>query len=264
MKGHGTGNDFVLIPDLDDRLALPASLVAAICDRRSGLGADGILRVVRMDGGFFMDYRNADGSPAEMCGNGIRVFARYLVAAGHLPPGPAVIGTRAGAKHLVVPADGDITVDMGPAQALGDGPVGVQIGGRELTGTAVSMGNPHLVVQVDEPLAGIDFTRPPHVAGDRFPDGVNVEVVTRTADDSLAMRVFERGVGETDSCGTGACAAAFAVASAQQAGLPGTWHVEVPGGRLTVELTAGSTLLTGPAVLGVAGELDPSWLAAAR
>jgi len=274
-KGHGTGNDFLILPDPDDVLSLPAEFVARLCDRRFGLGADGILRAVRTGpagrGGWFMDYRNADGSVAEMCGNGIRVFARYLLSQG-LAEGPAlVVQTRAGARQVRANGDGTITVDMGPARVLGHSTA--VVGGAACRGLEVSVGNPHLACLVDGPVADFDLSEPPVIEPARFPDGANVEVVRIVGPGHLEMRVYERGSGATLSCGTGAVAAAAAAATGQQAaagtgqvpaGLAapaGTWLVDVPGGRLSVTLEETTSLLAGPAVIVAEGELAADWLA---
>lgn len=269
VKGHGTGNDFVLLADPRGELRLRAELVRALCDRRTGIGADGLLRVVRTtaapevaalaaDAAWFMDYRNADGSPAEMCGNGIRVYARYLVDCGQLPPGRHAFATRGGIKEVTVPAVGDVSVDMGPVETAGA--ASARVGGRPLSGHVVSLGNPHLACLVEEPLDVFDLTRPPEVDPADFPAGVNVELIRAEGPGRLRMRVHERGVGETRSCGTGACAAAAAVARASGVD-SAEWTVEVPGGRLVVALAAGRATLTGPAVLVARGELDAAWLA---
>ncbi|HEX9064249.1 MAG TPA: diaminopimelate epimerase [Streptosporangiaceae bacterium] len=269
-KGHGTGNDFVLLPDLDDRLALDAPTVRALCDRHAGLGADGILRIVRSGDGsapWFMDYRNADGSLAEMCGNGIRVFARYLLDHG-LADGPELrIETRGGVRAVRAEPDGTLTVDMGPAVP---GPAGqVVAGGRTFTGLAVSVGNPHLACLTAGPLEEIDLSVPPQVDLAAFPDGVNVEFVAPAGQHAIAMRVHERGSGETMSCGTGAVAAAVAAAVASgewDSGRDGgasaarRWTVELAGGRLAVTPSATASLLTGPAVIVAEGEVAASWL----
>jgi diaminopimelate epimerase len=256
VKGHGTENDFVLLPDAD--LPLTPELVRGLCDRRAGIGADGVLRVQRRADGWFMDYRNADGSVAEMCGNGIRVFARHLVDAGLVEPGPLPILTRAGVRTVEVPASGDVTVEMGVPAALETSPT---VDGRP--GTAVSMGNPHVVVEIVDldGLAALDLARTP-VVRPALPDGQNVEYVVRCGPRSLAMRVHERGAGETRSCGTGVCAAVVAaVAWSGGDGLDDPWTVDVPGGRLTVTwLSAGPVLLSGPAVLVARGEVDPDAL----
>jgi diaminopimelate epimerase len=264
LKGHGTENDFVLLPDLDDRLDLTPSQVAAICDRHGGLGADGVLRIVRDSTGaapWFMDYRNADGSAVEMCGNGIRVFARYLVDAGLAAPGAVDINTRDGVKAVRVGESGDVTVDMGVARFPGPDDISVAVEGRSWPATAVDMGNPHAVAFLELLTDAGDLRLPP-VVDPAFPDGVNVEFVVRRGDRHLAMRVHERGVGETRSCGTGACAAMVAAARADGAVPASSYVVDVPGGRLTVATRAdGHVELTGPAVIVATGELAESFLA---
>jgi diaminopimelate epimerase len=273
-KGHGTGNDFLIVPDPDGQLTLTPPLVAGLCDRHTGLGADGVLRVVRTAAAgvvppldtaeWFMDYRNADGSIAEMCGNGIRVFARYLLGHG-LADGPQFgLATRAGLRHVSEEPGGDITVDMGAPAVLGHG--AAVIGGSRYPGLAVSLGNPHLACVVGVPVASIDLSQPPVVDGTLFPDGANVEVVRVLADGSAEMRVHERGSGPTLSCGTGAVAAAVAaawdVAGAPSGGgaAAGVWAVRVPGGTLTVTLTETTSLLSGPAEIVAEGDLDQAWL----
>jgi diaminopimelate epimerase len=267
-KGHGTGNDFVVVPDIDGGLNLTPELVRALCDRHFGIGADGVLRVVRsvaagvdQPAEWFMDYRNADGSQAEMCGNGIRVFARYLIDEG-LAEGPELaVATRAGLRTVRADADGQFTVDMGPLEVLGEG--AVQAGGQLLAGVAISVGNPHLACVVDQPLEAIDLGSP-RVLGHAGRGSVNVEVVRVVGAREIAMRVHERGSGLTLSCGTGAVAAA--VAAAWSAGerpagwLAEPWTVHVPGGTLTVTLTATASLLAGPAEIVARGSVEDGWL----
>jgi diaminopimelate epimerase len=267
LKGHGTENDFVLLPDLDGTVhgeLSPdemAERVRALSDRRAGIGGDGVLRVVRgsrADADWFMDYRNSDGSLSEMCGNGIRLFVRYLVDAG-LADGsaPIPVDTRDGIKTLTL--DGDlITVDMGTPKVLGE----TTVGGEGITWAArhVDMGNPHAVAFVstlDEP--GSLLQPPVHDPG-VYPEGVNVEFVVRRGERHIAMRVHERGSGETRSCGTGACAAMVATAVAdgdRPAGQDVAYRVDVSGGTLTVTWTADDrVLLTGPAVVVASGTTD--------
>jgi diaminopimelate epimerase len=261
-KGHGTQNDFVILPDPDGTLDLSPRLVARLCDRREGLGADGVLRAVRTgsaaDPGWFMDYRNADGSAAEMCGNGIRVFACYLLGKGMATGGELTVGTRAGPRTVrVVP--GGFTVDMGQAVVLGTGRT--MVAGERYEGVRVSVGNPHLACLVEAPLEKFDLSVPPELDPGQFPAGGNVELVRVTDRAAVQMRVHERGSGETRSCGTGAVAAA--VAAAHAAGQPaGSWRVGVPGGDLTVTLAADTAWLTGPAVIVAEGEIREDWLSA--
>jgi diaminopimelate epimerase len=267
-KGHGTENDFVIIEDAEAAFDPGAAWVAAVCDRRAGIGADGLLRVVPTaampgyeqdadEAPWFMDYRNADGSIAEMCGNGTRVFARYLVARDLAKPGRFGIATRAGVKRMTVPEDGgDITVDMGrsvwPAESAE-----VLVGERWLPAVNVDMGNPHAVVFVDDVAeAGPLHEGPELRPRSAYPHGVNVEFVAPDGPRRISMRVFERGSGETRSCGTGACAAMVAAARRDGAA-PGTpYRVRVPGGVLSiVEHEDGRIEMTGPAVLVATGEL---------
>lgn len=266
LKGHGTGNDFVLVPDVDAQHPLTPAQVRALADRRFGLGADGILRVVRTqdspevadqaaDAHWFMDYRNADGSTSEMCGNGARVFARYLVDAGLESGTEFSIATRGGACAVRIEGDGDITIDMGVATGplLRAMPV-VSVGQQSWNATAVNVPNPHAVVFLDEldELAALDLTKPP-LAGPpaMFPDGVNVEFVVplgAPADRHVRMRVHERGVGETLSCGTGACAVMVAAAGRDQAPIETAYTVDVPGGTVVVTRRADEHIeLRGPA-----------------
>ena len=255
LKGHGTHNDFVVLPDPDGTVhgALDGERVRALCERRGGLGADGVLRAVRGPEGWFMDYRNADGSVSEMCGNGVRVFARYLHDH-EGEPFPIAVATRDGVK--VVDVDGaDLTVDMGTPRVVGE--TTVSVGERTWPAAHLSMGNPHAVAFVDDLADAGDLTRAPDYDRARFPDGVNVEFVVRRGERHVAMRVHERGAGETRSCGTGACAAMVATALADEAPRGTTYAVDVPGGRLHITWTDDDrVLMSGPAVLVAEGETD--------
>lgn len=276
-KFHGTGNDFIMLEDLDDRHPLAPALVAALCHRRFGVGADGLIRVTRAEGAdFFMDYRNADGSPAEMCGNGIRCLGKLVFDRGLTDRTELDVMTRDGKKHLHLEVgDGkvrSVTVGMGRADfARGAIPMSgpaeesfleqpLDAAGRTWTASAVSMGNPHVVLFVDDDPAALDVHGVGVAVGSdlRFPEGANVEFVQR-ADAGLRARVWERGVGETMACGTGACAVFVA---ASRAGLvPRRGIVRFPGGTLGVEwVEEGEVLLTGPAERVFEASLDPAWL----
>lgn len=280
-KGHGTQNDFVLLPDVECQVALSVPGVAALCDRRRGLGADGVLRVTtagaalgsgvleRLPDGvgesdWYMDYRNADGSTAQMCGNGVRVFAHYLRASGLESRDEFVVGSLAGPRpvtlHHVDATDADIAVDMGKANKLGTGEA--VVGGRRFTGLAVDVGNPHLAcadpgLTVDA-LAVLDVAAPVQFDAEQFPEGVNVEVLTVPAGGLVCMRVHERGVGETRSCGTGTVAAAVAALATMGADT-GVLTVRVPGGDVTVTVTESTSFLRGPSVLVAHGEVSGEW-----
>lgn len=270
-KGHGTGNDFVILPDPDGTLDLTPGLVAALCDRRRGIGGDGVLRVVRAakhpegealagEAEWFMDYWNSDGSFAEMCGNGARVFVRYLLETGLATPSGAAlpVATRAGLVRARVEG-AEVAVQMRRPRLYDTATA--TVGGLTLTGAAVDVGNPHLVCALPASLAlgGLDLTRAPDVDPSLFPSGVNVEFTTpgepvEGTDGHVLMRVYERGSAETLSCGTGACAVA-AVALRDAGRETGTMTVDVPGGRLTITITDDACWLSGPAVLVATGEI---------
>jgi diaminopimelate epimerase len=260
-KYHGAGNDFVMIADVDGALGpagtLPSDLVAALCDRHTGIGADGVIRVV----GRYMDYYNADGSVAEMCGNGIRCLVLHEQHAGRIPVGAEVaISTLAGDVVVKPAGAGRFTVDMGrPVYSEAKTVDG-------LAGTAVSMGNPHFVLFVDEIGRGLDdatvLTLGPELElHPDFPLKTNVEFVKITGATSIEMRVWERGCGETLACGSGICAAVVASSMRERTGP----HVAVtmPGGELEVEINEGGHVwLTGPAEEVFDGEVDAAWFAA--
>ncbi|QRP61218.1 diaminopimelate epimerase [Corynebacterium minutissimum] len=271
-KGHGTENDFVIVEGTQPLLP---EKVQALCDRRAGIGGDGVLRVIRagelLAAGdidelalgidaqdWFMDYRNADGSVAEMCGNGTRVFAHWVRSRGLVDKDTFTVGTRAGAKRVTVHSftetDAEVSVEMGPATVLGVSTA--SMAGEKFAGLGVDMGNPHLAAVIPglsaEALAQRTLEQPV-IDTEFFPAGVNVEIVTPLEAGTVHMRVFERGVGETRSCGTGTVAAArAALADASQA--TGTVRVIVPGGEVTVEITEDGSTLTGPSRIVATGE----------
>ncbi|MCT1459091.1 diaminopimelate epimerase [Aestuariimicrobium sp. p3-SID1156] len=265
-KGHATLNDFVVLVDRHDTTPLSVEDVRLICDRHGGIGADGLLRAVKSehmpdwDGDpelWFMDYRNADGSIAEMCGNGTRLFARYLVD-NDLAEGPDVqIGTRAGLRNLHLHADGSVSTQMGIVRLLDD-PVEVTLGRDTWPARKVDVGNPHAVVMLPPGVRvnELDLSQAPTWSPvDAFPEGVNVEFMEVADDHHLAMRVHERGVGETLSCGTGTVATAAAHAAAAGTG-DGEYRVDVAGGVLHVTLQGAEATLRGPAMVVARGELQ--------
>ena len=270
-KGHGTGNDFIVLPDLNGDLELTEGMVQALCDRRTGIGGDGVLRLVATSAtddpdaqgaDIFMDYRNADGSLAQMCGNGIRVFAAWMFAHGLADPEGVDIATRGGVRRVRRLPDGDYEVRMGHATPL-HGTVSVTLGAMTFPGVGVLVPNPHAVVFVGSLDAAGSLAQPPRLSpATYFPEGANVEVVHEVGPAHVAMRVHERGVGETMSCGTGACAAAWASRRRAGASDEPTYRVDVPGGHLRVhEAADGELSLIGPAVLVGEGVLDAGWVA---
>lgn len=291
-KGHGTGNDFVLVEDRDDQLNLSEFQVRALCDRHLGIGGDGLIRVVasqhipegqrilqsKPEASWFMDYRNSDGSIAEMCGNGVRVFVHYLVQKGliQLDLGESVsIGTRAGLKTVHRMAGG-YAIAMGPWTYIyqdearahsSDSMVSAEGVDAARPALSISMGNPHTVVALSSlsELDGLNLHQRPHV--DPEPDnGTNVEFVVPSdplVQDGIGhvtMRVHERGVGETLSCGTGACAVAAALRVWAGSQAVSSWTVDLPGGSVQVDFVPTSdgaehVVLGGPAELVYSGTL---------
>jgi diaminopimelate epimerase len=276
-KGHGTENDFVLVPDLDGTLELTPAQVQRLTDRRAGLGGDGVIRVVptrhavdddvralAADAEWFMDYRNADGSLAQMCGNGARVFAAYLLREGLVSGDRFPIATRSGVKQVRVVPEG-FAVDLGPwrygdeAGARRDG-FDVMVRprmGKPVPALSLDLGNPHAVVMLPEgiDLAGLDLTVAPEIQPEPA-DGAYVEFVRPVGPGHIEMRVHERGVGETRSCGTGAAAAALATRFWSGVEDEAPWTVDVPGGRLTVTPLPGHRVeLAGPAQLVADGQV---------
>jgi diaminopimelate epimerase len=282
-KGHGTENDFVLLPDMGAQLDLTAAVVSALCDRQRGLGADGVLRIITAGaavdsgvtdrlpdgvepGDWYMDYRNADGSVAQMCGNGVRVFAHYLTVAGLEQRAAFVVASLAGPRPVVVhradDVSADVTVEMGKVNLLGTG--SATVGGRAVRGLAVDVGNPHLAcvdpALTESALADLDVGAPVDFDRGQFPDGVNLEILTAPVADTVSMRVHERGIGETRSCGTGTVAAAVA-ALAHRGAATGAIRVRAPGGDIDVEIGNTTSHLRGPSVLVAHGDIADAWWA---
>jgi diaminopimelate epimerase len=272
-KYHGIGNDFIMVSDLEDEIELTAEVVRRLCDRHFGIGGDGVIRLVpgRAEADFFMDYSNADGSRGEMCGNGIRCLARFVVDEGLTRARAMKIDTRAGLKLVEFQGDGLIRVDMGapsfrpagiPMRWDGSDALHAKVDlPDEVVGVAaLSMGNPHAVLFVDDPdEAPVTSLGPAIERSDSFPNGANVEFVVVPAPDRVRMRVWERGVGETLACGTGAAAAAVAARLLKSA--DPEMIVALPGGELEVEWRGGLDVsapvyMTGPAEKSFEGEVE--------
>lgn len=264
-KCHGAGNDFVLLEDLDARMGaagtLPADLVSGLCDRHTGVGADGLVRVLPGDPGtdFRMDYYNADGGEAEMCGNGIRCLVDLERRAGRLDDADHLIATRTRVVTVRTSGAHRYTVDMGEPRLR---PQTVTLDGRDHSGISVSMGNPHFVLFVDDPTDDLVLGLGPRLeVHPDFPNRTNVEFAAVRSATRLELRVWERGVGETLACGSGTCAAVAASATLERTGPHAI--VAVRGGELEVEWDQpGHVWLTGPAEEVFAGEIDRDWLAA--
>ena len=274
-KLHGCGNDFVLVTDLDDGLDIPANLVRAVCSRHSGVGADGLIRLAPARDGesdVFMDYRNSDGSIVEMCGNGVRCVATYILNHRLMSGDTVRVGSRAGTKMVVVTgrdAAGKVTetlVDMGAPRHTGT--VRLQVPSvepfaSELSATTVSMGNPHAVVLVDDVTKVPLEDWGPRIEHDpAFGEGTNVEFIEIRSDSVVGGRIWERGVGETQASGTGVSAMAVAAHLLGHTGR--AVRVDVPGGALHVDWTETTLFVRGPAVEVFTGRLHETWLRHAR
>lgn len=260
-KGHGTQNDFILLRDRTNSTPLSADDVRFLCDRRRGIGADGVIRAVKAEfmpewegdpGLWFMDYRNSDGSIAEMCGNGLRVYARFLLDQDYVNNPEMDIATRAGVHHVTELSDGRFMVDLGMVQ-VAPRTTAVNLAGQVFQAISVNVGNPHAVVLLPDEvnLSELKVPAQPVVDPQVFPSGANVEFVHVVDRHFLQMRVHERGSGETLSCGTGVVASAAAQAS--RLGEDGCFAVQVPGGDLDVEIDGDTAHLIGPAVIVATG-----------
>ena len=253
-KGHGTGNDFVLIYDPNDEIQLSEKQIKAICDRSFGIGADGLIKIVKKNDVWFMDYRNSDGSIAEICGNGTRVMARFLTENKIIAQDSFVILTRAGEVQVSINQDKTISVVLGPVLDQKT-EVRVRVSEHELSGRLLTAPNPHVISMVSElDLAGPLLAPPTYEPKAVLPNGANFEFVQIVGPREVSMRVFERGVGETLSCGSGACAVGIYMQQFWQTDDPIT--VYVPGGKLIIEkLPNDMVKLTGPAEIVASGEI---------
>lgn len=280
LKGHGTENDFVVVIDPDAKLPLTQRDIRRIANQHTGLGGDGVIRIVKagellarglladlpegvLADEWFMDYRNADGSVAQMCGNGVRVCAHALVSEGLLDVeiGQSFgVGTRAGRREVIVheatALEALVSCQMGQPKVMGVSTVWQA--GSAYEGLGVDVGNPHLAVVIpglDEvSLKQLPVDQPVEWDREFFPEGVNVEMLTPLVDGQVHMRVHERGVGETRSCGTGTVAAAVA-ALADAGHSTGEVTVHVPGGHVDVRIGEGFSVLRGPSRIIAVGTL---------
>jgi diaminopimelate epimerase len=271
-KYHGIGNDFIMLADPEDALEITPELAERLCDRRFGIGADGVIRVApgRDGADFFMDYRNSDGSFGEMCGNGIRCLAIFAHEQGMTDASEVKVETGAGIKVVTVLEGGRVKVDMGPpifeaAQIpvdWDDDPLHVKLetGDEVIEAACVSMGNPHAVLFVDDPQTAPVTTLGPRLEhNSMFPKGANIEFIRVISSNQIEMRVWERGSGETMACGTGACA--VAVVAREIAGVEEFVTVVLPGGELDIEWHGSSSderpvFMTGPVAKTFEGEVD--------
>jgi diaminopimelate epimerase len=272
-KYQGIGNDFVMIADPDDELVLSPGIVRRLCDRRFGIGADGVIRVAPggQDVDVFMDYANSDGSIGEMCGNGIRCLALFAAEEGMVDGPELRVGTRAGPKKVTVGKDGLVTVDMGPPvfdpasiPVVWPGPdalhAKVELADEIVETACLSMGNPHAVVFVEDlqavPVEELGSQVERHGL---FPNGTNVEFVRLASPTRIEMSVWERGAGQTLACGTGACAGAVAARVLRDVNSKLT--VALPGGDLQIDWSGSMedpapVFMTGPAVRSFEGEIE--------
>jgi diaminopimelate epimerase len=276
-KYQGIGNDFVMVSDPDDRIVLTPELVRDLCDRRFGIGGDGVIRVApgREGADLVMDYVNSDGSVGEMCGNGIRCLALFAREEELTHKQTIAVGTRAGLKTVEVLENGRVRVDMGPPIFdPADIPVvwdardalhaKIELADEVLEVAAVSMGNPHAVLFVDEPeTVAVSVVGPVIERHAAFPKGANVEFVSVASPTRVEVRVWERGAGETLACGTGACAAA--VVARTLCATEQRVTVALPGGELEVEWTGSlderaPVFMTGPATKSFVGEVEETGL----
>ncbi|HZT65843.1 MAG TPA: diaminopimelate epimerase [Acidimicrobiales bacterium] len=242
-KHHGLGNDFLILIDLEDAHPLDAELARGLCDRHTGAGADGIIRVTTGAGGLVMELRNADGGPAETSGNGLRCLGQALVQAGVVRGPEVVVETVVGRRRLEVGPTGpdgvaEVSVAMGPLRI---GPA-VPQEDPQRRAVEIDLGNPHLVVLVPDPAA-VDLAAEGSAIESRYAEGINVEFAAASGPDLIQLRTWERGAGETLACGSGSCAAAAAL---HQWGLVGARPVvRNPGGDVTVTL-GDEPVLSGP------------------
>ncbi len=256
IKVHGLGNDFVLMDDRDERLENLSELAKKLCDRRTGIGADGLVLIKpSQKADIRMQIINNDGSEAQMCGNAIRCFARYCMERGICEKNPMRIETLSGIREAECLADASVRICMGEPEFLSDGLCSLQIDGQEIEYWPLIMGVPHAVVPVEDPAARkwmetgakMEWAKP-------FAQGTNVDFIAIKDRENILMRVFERGCGETLCCGTGATSAALC---AMRAGLcDRRVRVELTLGALMIEKEGELAYMSGPAAFVYEGEIE--------
>lgn len=274
-KWHGLGNDYIIVAAAGLGFNMNAARASAICDRHFGIGSDGILLWGGTEStGLKLEIYNPDGSRAEMCGNGIRMLARYLFDNNHVTKATFPVNTGAGIITPTVLPGGQVRVFMGQARLGGAGIIGyegvrgesealsqkIECEGQDFEFTFVDMGNPHCVIEVDN-LEDLEIARfgPVIETHGIFPNRTNVEFMTVTGRAEVSMRVWERGVGETNACGTGACAVAVAAYRLRNVGSPVTVHL--PGGDLLIEVSPEMEVnMTGPAEEIYSGSMSESFV----
>ena len=277
VKYHGTGNDFIILDGMERGVFISPGEVKALCRRHTGIGADGVIFACTSSGGMDVAMRifNADGSEAEMCGNGIRCLAKFAYERMGIRKEKMMIETAAGVKPLRLTLVDDLVeeveVEMGLPEFLskdlpdaGDpsrpGEVTISMeDGEHISAVCLSMGNPHCVIFVENAAhAPVDSMGPLIERHKSFPNRTNVGFAQITEGGNIVLRVWERGVGETQACGTGACAAAVAALHTGKAVSP--MEIRLTGGALKIRIDDfGHVHMTGPAVEVFDGELNPVW-----
>ncbi len=256
-KMHGLGNDFVVIDNMEGRITLSKEQIVFLCDRRKSVGADGVILIEKRDGVHaFMNYINADGSEAQMCGNGIRCTAKFLKENLFKNVQNFKIATRSGDKTIICHDDDTYSVNMGRASFVSQDFVGENLKLEELDLNFVSMGNPFAIAFVSK-LEDYDFENlGPKIENNKiFPNKMNFELVERKDSKNFTVRVWERGCGETLACGTGACAV-YAVSRKQKIADPEI-NINFKGGTLIIsENEKGEIVMRGPAISAYAGVVE--------
>ena len=257
---HGLGNDFVVIDNMNGRIALSPEQVIFLCDRHKGIGADGVILVeYREEADCFMNYYNSDGTPAEMCGNGVRCTARFLkeFSKKHIEQKEFAIETRAGVKNIPLEDDGTYSVNMGKPIFVSPDFPNKNLEIENLSLNFVSIGNPHAVAFVKD-INNYDLSKIGSVIENdkNFPNKINLEIVEEKSPNEFVVKVWERGCGATLACGTGACAV-YAIAKKNKISGDEEVKIELPGGTLFLsENETGEIIMRGPAENAFSGLVE--------